>query len=89
MIREEEKTLVESTTEIFDELNKMLGDLMKMTGFDLDSVADLDDEMFIMVKRYFVLMKKAKDLSIMQAEKLDKIDEIDKKLDRVLTLAKK
>jgi hypothetical protein len=89
MIREEEKTLVSVTEEIFDELNKMLGDLMKMTGFDLDSVADLDDEMFIMVKRYLVMMKKAKDLSIMQAEKLDKIDEIDKKLDKVLTLTKK
>lgn len=84
-----DRTLVAETTEIFDELNKMLGDLVKMSGFDLDSVADLDDEMVIAVKRYFVLMKKAKDLAIMQAEKLDKIDEIDKKLDKVLALAKK
>lgn len=88
MVREEE-TLVSVTADIFDELNKMLTDLMKMTGFDLDSVADLDDEMVIMVKRYLVMMKKAKDLAIMQAEKLDKIEEIDKKLDKLMAYAKK
>ena len=89
MVREEEKTLVSVTAEIFDELNKMLTDIMKMTGFDLDSVADLDDEMIIMVKRYLVMMKKAKDLAIMQADRLDKIDEIDKKLDKLVAYAKK
>jgi len=67
----------------------MLTDIMKMTGFDLDSVADLDDEMIIMVKRYLVMMKKAKDLAIMQADRLDKIDEIDKKLDKLVAYAKK
>ena len=89
MVREEEKTLVSVTAEIFDELNKMLTDLMKMTGFDLDSVADLDDEMVIAVKRYLVMMKKAKDLAIMQADRLDKIDEIDKKLEKLMAYAKK
>lgn len=73
----ENETLKEKTSKIFGDCEKLLFEAMKASGLDISDIADADDDIVIMFKRYMELMKSAEDLAIAQAEQLDKINMLD------------
>lgn len=75
--------LVDKTNELFDEFDKMFNQMMNSLG-GLESVKDMDDDSLIAFRNCLKLMDKSKEYSLEMAAKLDKIDEINEKLDKML-----
>ena len=73
----ENETLKEKTIKIFGDCEKLLLEAMKASGLNISDIADADDDMVILFKRYMELMKSAEELAIAQAEQLDKINMLD------------
>lgn len=86
-VAEENETLKEKTSKIFDECEKLLFEAMRASGLDISDIADADDDTVILFKRYMKLMKSAEELAIAQAEKLDKIDILDTVLKDVAVMS--
>lgn len=76
-VADENETLKEKTSKIFDDCEKLLFEAMKASGLNISDIADADDDTVILFKRYMELMKSAEDLVIAQAEQLDKINMLD------------
>ena len=79
----DEMTLKDKTTKLFDDLEGMLGRLMSATGFSFSDVADVDDNVVLLVRDYIKLMNECKELAVAQAGKLDELDKLDKILLKV------
>ena len=75
--------LVDKTNELFDEFDKMFNQMMNSLG-GLESVKDMDDDSLIAFRNCLKLMDKSKEYSLEMAAKLDKIDSIEEKLDKLL-----
>lgn len=76
-------SLVEKANEMFEEIDAMFENLMKSVG-GFESIKDMNDENLLAFKKMLKLMDKSKEYSLEMAAKLDKIDNIDKKLDQLL-----
>ena len=76
--------LANETRELFEELETMYAKLFKGMGLDFGSIGDLDDNNVLMIRDCMKLLDRTKNYSIEMAAKLDKIDSIDEKLDKLL-----
>lgn len=77
------ETLRDQTKSLFDEMETVLGDMLKMTGFSISDISDVDDDVLIAFKKYMGLLKKTEDLAIAQAEKLDKLDKLNEIISKI------
>lgn len=87
----DEKVLTTKMNEMFDECEGLLKKCLIQAGFDLEDIADLDDDMFGMIKQYIKTMTACKEIALEQCrliEKIDKLDEVNEKLDRIEKLLK-
>lgn len=75
--------LVEKTNEMFEEMEELFNDLMKSTG-GIGNIVDMDDESLLALKKMLKLFNQSKEYAIEMAAKLDKIDSIESKLDKLL-----
>ena len=75
--------LVEKTNEMFEEMEELFNDLMKSTG-GIRNIVDMDDESLLALKKMLKLFNQSKEYAIEMAAKLDKIDSIESKLDKLL-----
>ena len=80
------ENLVDKTNELFKEFDEMFNQMMNSLG--LESIKDMDDDSLIAFRNCLKLMDKSKEYSLEMAAKLDKIDEINEKLDKLLELEK-
>lgn len=80
--------LADETRELFEELEVMFNQMMNSLG-GFESIKDMDDDSLIAFKNCLKLMDKSKNYSIAMAAKLDKIDSIDEKLDKLLKMRDK
>ena len=69
---------------LMEQCAEVMNDMIKTSGLGLDDLASLNEEQFAMIKRYMQLWKDCKELSLEQARMMDKINVIDKKLDKLL-----
>lgn len=69
---------------LMEQCDEVMNDMIKTSGLGLDDLASLNEEQFAMIKRYMQLWKDCKELSLEQARMMDKINAIDKKLDKLL-----
>ena len=76
-------SLVARTNEMYEEVNGMFENLIKLGG-GFESIKGMDDESLLAIKKMFKLMDKSKEFSLEMAAKLDKIDSIERKLDLLL-----
>ena len=77
------------TIKMMDQVDELMNDAIKVSGLGLDDLASLDEEQFQLIQRYFKLWDTCKKLSLEQAKTMDKIDEMDKKLDKIIKLLEK
>lgn len=75
--------LVEKTNEMFEEMEELFNKLMKSTG-GIGNIVDMDDESLLALKKMLKLFNQSKEYAIEMAAKLDKIDSIESKLDKLL-----
>lgn len=75
--------LVEKTNEMFEEMEELFNDLMRSTG-GIGNIVDMDDESLLALKKMLKLFNQSKEYAIEMAAKLDKIDSIESKLDKLL-----
>lgn len=75
--------LVEKTNEMFEEMEGLFNDLMKSTG-GIGNIVDMDDESLLALKKMLKLFNQSKEYAVEMAAKLDKIDSIESKLDKLL-----
>lgn len=78
------KTMVEMTNDLLNEIDELMNFMMKQVG-GMESIKDMDDESLLVVKKLLNLMDASKEYTLAMATKLDKIDEIDAKLDKLLS----
>lgn len=82
----ENETLRDQTKALFDEMESVLMDMLKMAGISITDISNVDDDVLIAFKKYIGLLKKTENLAIAQAEQLDKLDkliEIETKIDKI------
>ena len=87
----DEKVLTTKMNEMFDECEELLKKCLIQAGFDLEDIADLDDDAFGMIKQYAKTLTACKEIALEQCrlmEKIDKLDEVNEKLDRIEKLLK-
>lgn len=77
-------SMVETTKKFIEEINSLTDDI-KVQMFKSVSIAGMDIEEFMLMKKTFKLMKTAKDYTLEQAKI---IDEQNKKLDELLEMQK-
>lgn len=77
-------SMVETTKKFIEEMKDLTNDI-KVQMFKSVSIADMDTEEFMLMKKTFKLMKTATDYTLQQAEI---IDEQNKKLDELLKMQK-
>lgn len=77
------ETLRDQTKSLFDEMEAVLGDMLKMTGFSISDISDVDDDMLIAFKKYMGLLKKTEDLALAQASQLDKLDKLNEIIGKI------
>lgn len=82
---EKELNLKEQTEVLFEDAEKLLFECLGACGLEISSIANTDDDMLILFKKYMRLIKDCEALAIKQAEMLDRIESIDKKLDKLDT----
>lgn len=75
--------LVEKTNEMFEEMEELFNDLMRSTG-GIGNIVDMDDESLLALKKMLKLFNQSKEYAVEMAAKLDKIDSIESKLDKLL-----
>ena len=75
--------LVEKTNEMFEEMEELFNDLMRSTG-GIGHIVDMDDESLLALKKMLKLFNQSKEYAVEMAAKLDKIDSIESKLDKLL-----
>ena len=80
--------LADEARELFEELEVMFNQMMNSLG-GFESIKDMDDDSLIAFKNCLKLMDKSKEYSLEAAAKLDKIDSIDEKLDKLLKMRDK
>ena len=80
--------MLETTKTIIKEMDEVMNAYMKQM-LSFEDLMDLDDEASRLLKRAWSLMDMSKKLMLEQAEALDKIDDIDKKMDKVIKLLEK
>lgn len=80
-------SLVKKTEEMFKLVDEAMDGLYACIG-GIDALKSMDDEEVLAFKKTLILMDTAKEYSLLMAEKLDKIDAIDKKLDKLLEMKK-
>ena len=76
-------TLRDQTKELFDEMENVLMDMLKVSGFSISDISDVDDEMLIAFKKYMGLLKKTEDLALAQASQLDKLDKLNEIISKI------
>ena len=81
--------LANETRELFEELEGMCAKLFTGMGLDFGFIGDLDDDNVLMLRDCMRLLDRTKNYSIEMAAKLDKIDSIDEKLDKLLEMRDK
>lgn len=87
----DEKVLTTKMNEMFDECEGLLKRCLIQAGFDLEDIADIDDEVFGVIKQYIKTWTACKEIALEQCrlmEKIDKLDEVNEKLDRIEKLLK-
>lgn len=77
------ETLRDQTKELFDEMENVLTDMLKVSGFSISDISDVDDEMLIAFKKYMSLLKKTGDLALAQASQLDKLDKLNEIISKI------
>lgn len=77
-------SMVETTKKFIEEMKDLTNDI-KVQMLNSVSIADMDAEEFMLMKKTFKLMKTATDYTLQQAEI---IDEQNKKLDELLEMQK-
>lgn len=75
--------LVEKTNEMFEEMEELFNDFMRSTG-GIGNIVDMDDESLLALKKTLKLFNQSKEYAVEMAAKLDKIDSIESKLDKLL-----
>ena len=81
--------LADETREVFEELEGMYAKLFTGMGLDSGFIGNLDDDNVLMLRDCMRLLDRTKNYSIEMAAKLDKIDSIDEKLDKLLEMQDK
>ena len=81
--------LADETREVFEELEGMYAKLFTGMGLDSGFIGNLDDDNVLMFRDCMRLLDRTKNYSIEMAAKLDKIDSIDEKLDKLLEMQDK
>ena len=77
-------SLVKKTEEMLKLVDEAMDGLSACNG--IDALKSMNDEEALAFKKILILMYTAKEYSLLMAEKLDKIDAIDKKLDKLLEM---
>lgn len=80
-------SLVKTTEEMFKLVDEAMDGLYACNGV-IHALTGMNDEEVLAFKKILILMDTAKEYSLLMAEKLDKIDTIDKKLDKLLEVKK-
>ena len=78
------KKLVTKTEELFESIDETIKALAK-TDDVLDSIKSMDDESLIALRQCLKLVDQCKEYSLEMAAKIDTIEDINKKLDLVLS----
>ena len=79
-----EKELLTLTEEMFDKTNETLTKMLVESGVTLETVLDMDSEEMATLKTFFELWNACKEYFLEMAKRLDKINDIDEKLDMVV-----
>ena len=79
-----ERELVILTEEMFDKANETLMKMLLESGVTLETVLNMDSEEMATLKTFFELWNVCKEYSLEMAKRLDKINDIDEKLDMVV-----
>lgn len=80
----EKDLLVTKTEELFETTDKMLKEMFFASGIELEDMFTMDEEEYSAVKKCFEMWKMCKEYSVEMAKRLDKINDIDEKLDMVV-----
>ena len=79
-----ERELLTLTEEMFDKTNETLTKMLLESGVTLETVLNMDSEEMANLKTFFELWNACKEYSLEMAKRLDKINDIDEKLDMVV-----
>ena len=79
-----ERELLALTQEMFDKVNETLMKMLLESGVTLETVLNMDSEEIATLKTFFELWNTCKEYSLEMAKRLDKINDIDEKLDMVV-----
>ena len=79
-----ERELLTLTEEMFDKTNETLTKMLEESGVTLETVLNMDSEEIATLKTFFELWNMCKEYSLEMAKRLDKINDIDEKLDMVV-----
>ena len=80
----EEKELLTLTEEMFNKANEALTKMLVESGVTLETVLNMDSEEMEALKTFFELWNTCKEYFLEMAKRLDKINDIDEKLDMVV-----
>ena len=76
------------TKELFSNLEELINMALKQT-MDLNTISSIEPESLEAIKLAKLSMDKAKDLYVEMAKKLDKIDNIDGNIEKILSMQKR
>ena len=79
-----ERELVTLTEELFDKVNETIMKMLLESGVTLETVLNMDSEEMATLKTFFELRNTCKEYFLEMAKRLDKINDIDEKLDMVV-----
>ena len=76
------------TKELFSNLEELINLALKQT-MDLNTISSIEPESLEAIKLAKLSMDEAKDLHVEMAKKLDKIDNIDRNIEKILSMQKR
>ena len=76
------------TKELFSNLEELINMALKQT-MDLNTISSIEPESLEAIKLAKLSMDEAKDLYVEMAKKLDKIDNIDRNVEKILSMQKR
>ena len=76
------------TKELFSNLEELINMALKQT-MDLNTISSIEPESLEAIKLAKLSMDEAKDLYVEMAKKLDKIDNIDRNIEKILSTQKR
>ena len=79
-----ERELLTLTEEMFNKANEALTKMLVESGVTLETVLNMDSEEMEALKTFFELWNVCEEYSLEMAKRLDKINDIDEKLDMVV-----